>query len=199
MQLFLGENGILNKTKEAKDNTSEKTATEIINLKITNIQIETYAKKQKMPSLQELADGLCEDKEDEIEYVITKKEQASLDKIEVGEATSIFTKLKQYPYEFEINSKLQLASIDGVKTETDNDQVAILQEKVDKLSVKVDDLSNTVTNLQDSIDNIKSIAETVGETQTTHNTITATAKNTATICSLNLTERKVYFVWNGYR
>lgn len=30
--------------------------------------------------------------------------------------TSIYTKLNKYPYEFEINAQLQLASINGIKT-----------------------------------------------------------------------------------
>lgn len=195
-----GENGILSRAKEAKENTNKKTATEIINLKITNIQMETYVEKQKLPSLQELADGLCEDKEDEIEYVITKKEkeQASLKKIEVGKATSIFTKLREYPYEFEINNQLQLASIDGVKiATTNNDTLSTLQEKVYTLSAKVDNLTDTITNLQNSIDNIKSIIDAVGQKQTASNIITATAQNNSTICSLNLTERKIHFIWNG--
>ncbi len=157
--------------------------------------MKTYAEKQKLPSLQELADGLCEDKEDEIEYVITKKEQASLKKIEVGEATSIFTKLREYPYEFEINSRLQLASINGVKI--NDDASSTLQEKVNTLSAKVEELSNTVNNLQGSIDSVKSIIDKVGETKTVTNTITATVRNLSTICSLDLTEWKIYFIWNG--
>lgn len=59
---------------------------------------------------------------DEIEYVFTtsQKKESSLNKIEVGEATSIFTKLKEYPYEFEIDSSLRLASIKSTGTHADN-------------------------------------------------------------------------------
>ena len=35
---------------------------------------------------------------------------------------AIYTKLKEYPYEFEINSNLQLASIDGVEIKTSNEK-----------------------------------------------------------------------------
>lgn len=78
------------------------------------MQIETYTQEQRMPTLQEFSDGLCKD--NEIEYVeLQSQKVASLEKIEIGEAESIFTKLKDYPYEFEINSSLQLASIDGVE------------------------------------------------------------------------------------
>ena len=67
-----GENGLLGKSNTASEETQKQTATEIINLKITNIQIATYTKKQQMPNLQDLANGLCNDEENEIEYVITK-------------------------------------------------------------------------------------------------------------------------------
>ena len=123
--LALGNNGIVNKAEQAKEATLKEAATEKMNLKITNKQIEIYTQEQRMPTLQELSDELCED--NEIEYVeLASKNVASLDKIEVGEAESIFTKLKDYPYEFEINSSLQLASIDGIKVATGkNDEVGI--------------------------------------------------------------------------
>ena len=118
--LTLGNNGILNKAEYAKNETIKQTATEKMNLKITNMQIEKYAQEQRMPTLQEFADGLCED--DEIQYVqLQSKKVGSLNKIEIGNASSIFTKLKEYPYEFEINSSLQLASIDGIQVANNND------------------------------------------------------------------------------
>lgn len=83
------------------------------------MQIEVYSKEQRMPTLQEFADGLCLD--DEIEYVQLKsKKVAGLQKVDVGKNTSIFTKIKEYPYEFEINSSLQLASINGIKVAQNN-------------------------------------------------------------------------------
>lgn len=119
INLSLGENGIFNKAEQAKESTIKETATEKMNLKIINMQMETYGNKQRMPTLQEFADGLCADRE--IEYVqLQSKKMAALEKIEVGNANSIFTKLKEYPYEFEINSSLQLASVDGVKVESAN-------------------------------------------------------------------------------
>lgn len=115
--MILGNNGLLNKAQTASDETKKSQATETINLKITNIQISSYAETQELPNLQYLADKLCED--NDMEYVLTaSKEHASLDKIDVTNISSIFTKLKEYPYEFEINSSLQLASIDGVKIAT---------------------------------------------------------------------------------
>ena len=118
INLILNENNnLFNIAQEADEENSKQTATEKINLKITNSQMSAYAKSQRMPTLQELANDFCED--NEIQYVsLASKKTASLEKIEVGQNTSIFTKLKDYPYEFEINSSLQLASIDGIKIAT---------------------------------------------------------------------------------
>lgn len=115
--LALGNNGLVPKAQEAEEKTTKEVATEKMNLKITNRQIEIYTKEERMPTLQEFADGLCED--NEIEYVeLESKKIGSLGKIDVGENESIYTKLKEYPYEFEIDSSLRLTSINGVKVAT---------------------------------------------------------------------------------
>ena len=59
----LTENGLLSKTTEAAQKTKKSDATEKMNLKITEIQIDAYAKNKTMPNLQYLADKLCEDNE----------------------------------------------------------------------------------------------------------------------------------------
>lgn len=111
--LSLGNNGIFNRAKEAKELTNKQTATEKINFKITTAQMNRYAEKQEMPTLKELSEVLRDD--NEIQYV-TEKSQIASTKYEVGEnPTSIYTKLNEYPYEFEIDSSLRLASISGVK------------------------------------------------------------------------------------
>lgn len=111
--------GLIKKTTEAKEETNKNQATETMNLKITSIEIDSYAENTKLPSLQYLADKLCED--DDMEYVLkASKKNANLNKIDVSNVESIYTKLKEYPYEFEINSSLQLASIDGIKISKDN-------------------------------------------------------------------------------
>ncbi len=124
--LSLGNNGIYTKAKQAKEETNKQTATEKINLKITSVQIETYGKRQEMPTLQELADSLCKDKEIEYVELESKSKLASLNKIIVGDKTSIYTKLKEYPYEFEINSNLQLASVDNKKIIVDNGEMKFI-------------------------------------------------------------------------
>ncbi len=119
--------------------------------------MENYAKNKRLPSLQELADGLCED--DEMEYVLlTSQKMAKLNKIEVGQNKSIFTKLKKYPYEFEINGQLRLASIDGVKIEDNNsdyvsreeynalrDEISQLREEIKKSPTNFDKFEKVVT------------------------------------------------------
>lgn len=86
-------------------------------LKIVNMQMESYAKYEKLPSLQYISDKLCED--EDMEYVKLKGQTtASLEHIDTTGHDSIFTKLKEYPYEFEIDSKIQLASINGEKIST---------------------------------------------------------------------------------
>ena len=129
INMILSNNGLLNKTNQAKEEHQKQTATEIMNLKITNIQISSYTENQQLPNLQYVSDKLCED--NDMEYVILKeKEQASLEKITVGSTDSILTKLKAYPYVFEINNQLQLASIDGIKVaklpENDEDSIVTM-------------------------------------------------------------------------
>ncbi len=111
--LSVGNNGIFNTAKEAKELTNKQIATEKINLKITTAQMNKYAERQEMPTLKELSEVLRDDME--IAYV-TEKSQIASTKYEVGEnPSSIYTKLNDYSYEFEINGKLQLASINGIK------------------------------------------------------------------------------------
>ena len=138
IRLVLGDNGIINKAQTAADETTKEAATEAMNFKITSAQIETYGKEQRMPTLQELADDFCEDEDFEYVELATKK-TASLSKIEVGENESIFTKLKEYPYEFEINSSLQLASIDGIQVAT-SDTITIDREEYEQLKADIAEL-----------------------------------------------------------
>lgn len=127
------------KAKESKEKSIKSQATETMNLKITTIEISSYIENTKLPTLQYLANKLCED--NDMEYVLkASKKNASLNKIDVGDVTSIYTKLKEYPYEFEINSSLQLASIDGVEVSKNNDS-----------SVKISsDLENWVKTLKEN-------------------------------------------------
>ena len=117
-----GENGLLGKSNTANEESRKKAAEERMNLKITTAQMKSYAENQTMPTLQYLADELDPEKDNEIEYVdiTSRKETASLGKIEIGNNESIFTKLKEYPYEFEIDKDLKLASINGIQLAKDD-------------------------------------------------------------------------------
>ena len=71
-------------------------------MKITYFNVISYGENTRKANLQELAEGMFQDKE--IEYVKIKGNKvASLDKIDAAGEKSIFVKLKEYPYEFEIN------------------------------------------------------------------------------------------------
>lgn len=161
INLSIGENGIFNKSKYAKDETLKQVATERINLKITNIQIDTYTEEERMPTLQEVADIFCED--NEIEYVTIESKVASLEKITVNNSGSIYTKLKDYSYEFEINSSLQLASIDGIKIGEKNDNEGTiskeeyeqLKSSIDTITSKVNDLETINNNQQEKINELE--------------------------------------------
>ena len=132
--------GVVEKADSATEETRKQIASEIMNLKITNIQMSSYVDTKKLPTLQYLADNLCTDSD--IEYVLTtSKALASLNKIDTTGCSSIFTKLREYPYEFEINSSMQLASIDGVKiadtskseNENSDETVTITKEQFEQL------------------------------------------------------------------
>ena len=119
--LGLSNNGIINRVNEAKEATNKQTATEKMNLKITTAQMNKYAEKQEMPTLKELSELLKED--NEIQYVTETSKLATTEYDVPSESTtSIYTKLNEYPYEFEINASLQLASINGVKIPNSNSQ-----------------------------------------------------------------------------
>lgn len=150
--LLIKNDGILSKTKIAKEETNKTQAEEIMNLKITNIQMESYAKNLKLPNLQYLADKLCED--NDMEYVLkASKKNASLDKIDVNNISSIYTKLKKYPYEFEINSSLQLASIDGIKISNveESDKVVLTTAQYNDILNRLNALEEKNTKFEEGI------------------------------------------------
>lgn len=135
-----GKNGILGKVGYTTEENEKQTATEKINLKITNVQIEGYTEKQKLPSLQYLADKLYED--DEIAYIYKESQlNASKEKIELTEEDKfIYTKLKEYPYEFQINKNLQLAAIDGIKIATNEESITVNKKEWEELKSIVNEL-----------------------------------------------------------
>ena len=162
--LALGNNGLIGKAKKAKEETNKQTAIEQINFKIANSIMKKYTEEQRNPTLQELANDFCED--DEIEYVeLESKKLASIDKIEIGENKSFFTKLKKYPYEFEIGNTLKIVKIDGEKIEdkTDYGDIAVSSEEVKQLKVKLEETQNKLNECQKEFGEYK---KTITETLT---------------------------------
>ena len=115
----------------------------------------SYGENTRKATLQELADGLCAD--EEIQYVLLESQKtASLDAIEVGEAKSIFTKLKKYPYEFEIDENLQLASVDGVKVATTNPSNEEVKETMADIQKNMDEMKQEIRELKEENQSLKS-------------------------------------------
>ncbi len=146
-----GENGLLSKTDKAKEENKKQSATEIINLKITNAQMESYKETQSMPNLQYLANMLCKD--EEIQYVeLETQKLATLKEIEVGNADAIYTKLKDYDYEFKISKSLKLVAINGVeiaeKEENNGDTITVSKAEWEELKSTVADLKNKVEEVK---------------------------------------------------
>lgn len=105
--LSLGNNGIFTRAKQAKELTNRQSATEELNIKITAIKIDKYAEKQQMPTLKELAEELRKD--DDIKYILETSRIAEVEyNVPSEKPTVIYVKLKKYPYEFEINDKIEL-------------------------------------------------------------------------------------------
>ncbi len=178
-----GQNGIITKANNAKEENEKQTATEIINLKITNTQIKSYTETAQMPTLQYLADILWED--DEVQYVHLEKQQEGVtkDKIVIGENTSIYTKLKQYPYEFEINNQLQ-ASIDGKRVVEESTGIPEGYMKIPTETLEINENNKTydVTEYANANVNIK-IPEPEPETC---NTMTVQFPATGNTCEFDL-------------
>lgn len=150
-------------------------------MKITNAQIAKYAEDKKMPTLKELADIFCAD--NDFEYVLETKKVASLTKIDNENPTSIYTKLKAYPYEFEINSALQLVSIDGIKIADNSNKVTITQEEYEELKA----CQTEKINLEMELNTLKE------EKQTLEEYIKAIeSKNWTLVVSFN-----THLGWNG--
>ena len=152
VSLTLGNNGLFKKAKLGSEEYNQKAATEAINFKITNVQISKYAEEQRMPTLKELADDFCDD--NDFEYVEETTQVAGLTHIENQNPDSIFTKLKAYPYEFEIDSSLKLASIDGIKLANTQpvQPVNPANTEIKQCKIEIDDYGwITVTDIEDMV------------------------------------------------
>lgn len=122
-----GENSLINKAKMAKNESNKSDAKQLLQLKITGIQMDEYGKNQEMPDLEKLGNALGED--EQITYVTAKSKKLGsennvCDIVDWTNVSVIYTKLKDYDYEFGINDSLQIASIDGVSVITNTAKVS---------------------------------------------------------------------------
>lgn len=167
----IGKQGMFTATEKSVEEYNKQEATEQLNFKITSIQISVYAQSQRLPTLQELADGLYEDKD--IEYVKTKEVKlASLGKIEIGDNQSIFTKLKKYPYEFEINSSLQLASINGVKIAENSKEIDELKLLIEQQNEKINQLNTQIQAAQQKNNELNTQIQAIQQKDNTVSSLT---------------------------
>jgi len=154
---LMGDNGLLNKADKAKEQNRKQTSIEIMKLKITNIQMQSYDENGKVATLQYLADKLCEDVE--IQYVSLNSHptEEKKESVIVEEGKSIYTKLKEYPYEFEINSSLQL-KIDG------SDNVSSSDGNMTDLTISNSDLLHLYNNIITKMNDANSIELLLNDT-----------------------------------
>ena len=156
-------------------------------LKITYLNMVSYGENTRKANLQELADGLCAD--EEMQYVLLESQKtASLAPIEVGEAKSIFTKLKKYPYEFEIDENLQLASVDGVKVENSNEN-SVSRAEFEELKGKVISTQSENELFKKQINDLSAV---VSELQTNHKNKTHLITRQVTQSEVTLPKDETY-------
>ena len=106
---------LFNNALKAKEKSDYEAAKEAIELKLSAINTEYEINGNGKSKLQYTAERLDPDKDSDIDYVRAEyEEEASIQGIKQGQKiTKIYTKLKEYKYEFEINDNIQIASIDG--------------------------------------------------------------------------------------
>lgn len=174
ISLMLRNDGILNKSKAASDEYKKQSATEMMNLKITTCQMQSYTEKGELPTLAYLAAYLQNDKETtgDIAYVkMQSQKQSNLDETPYASWDKIYTRLSTYPYEFEINSSLQLASIDGVKVDSipENDEDSIVSMTKSELNSYIESAINTKLQEYSKATDISSVYATKSQVENIEN------------------------------
>lgn len=122
---FIFNDNILEKTISSEKETNKQIATELMTIKISLAQINFYEKNHKLPTLKDLSLELKEDSE--IAYLAETTRIASAEYDVISDnPVCIYTKLNNYPYEFEINSSLQLASVNMIATSLNNNKLEVI-------------------------------------------------------------------------
>ena len=147
ISMLTSNNNILRNSTEAREETRKATATEIMALKITGIETDSYAEKMRMPTLVEIATIL--DKDEEIEYVNGKDAiKKGLEGID-NTTTAILTKLNEYPYEFEVDNNFKIIKINEEPTELIiPKEITLAKSTIENVTIKINDtvdLGVTVT------------------------------------------------------
>ena len=129
LNMVIGENGILGKANISKEETNKSTATEKLKLKILEYKAEVSDKKEK-ETLKGFKDFCGQDSE--IEYVkLYVEENGKLVDANENIPTKAKVKLKGYTYEFIIDDKLKIVSVDG-KSNASEDSKSDETTKIDK-------------------------------------------------------------------
>ena len=119
LNMVIGENGLFGKANIAKEETNKSTATEKIKLKILEYKAEVTS-KQEDETLKGFKEFYSQDSE--IEYInLCIEDNGNLIEANEQTPTRAKIKLKDYSYEFIIDEKLNIISIDG---KTNNDKGA---------------------------------------------------------------------------
>jgi len=182
-------NGIFQKAQLGAEKNNKETATEKINLKIMDAQLNSFEKKQQMPTLKELSEYLRDD--EEIEYVTETSQiisKTSTTKYEVGDnPKTIYTKLSEYKYEFEIGEDLSILSIDNQKIKQIGSFEEMLKEcgiegyTIEEIAQNKDDSLNKIINnekaLQYIIENFEEYGQILTNTEISVNLLSSNEKS----------------------
>ena len=118
LNMVIGENGLFGKANIAKEETNKSTATEKVKLKILEYKSEA-ASKQEDETLKGFKEFYSQDSE--IEYVnLCVGDNGKLVDANENTPTRAKVKLKEYSYEFVIDDKLKIISIDGKSNATED-------------------------------------------------------------------------------
>lgn len=141
---IISNNGVITKTQEGTEKYNTETAKEKMQFKILAIQI----KYGGQATLQQIADELCQD--DEVEYVYTESQIASLERVIIGDAESIYIKLIEYEYEFEIDKNIEIIDILNINKIVKTIEIVNISEKEDLkiIQIQLSDFYKKKSNTQ---------------------------------------------------
>lgn len=108
INIAIGNNGLISKTKDASNQMKKAQAKEEMESIILEKELELRTGNKEV-NFQAFADKLCDDETGRIEYVETESKVASLEKITATD--KIYVKLTGLYYEFEINNEIKVVNV----------------------------------------------------------------------------------------